>query len=213
MKKIDQAPVRGRQIQASIYEDAGKPDFVFEIPQPFMAEHVEGVSAIGANPAGVAQQLNQVLAENLGNNLAARIKKAAKANQPLPTQEDMDQLYAEYDFTGMRSSTVSIANLFDRCFYKAAGQFLRKLFKKKGYQDMAAPVTVAKKGDEPNGQQISYEDFEAEIARLMDGEGPWAEKPAFVEARNQLIEEAKAEEERIRASQQAAESSLSNLDL
>lgn len=213
MLKTDSTPTRARQVQASVYEEAGQGDFAFQVPQPFEASMFTEVAQLGASPAGVASQLNQVLAENLSNNLASRIKKAAKDGKPLPGQEDMDTLYSAYDFSGIRTSSANIGSLFDRCFYKAAGSFLRKLFKKKGYQDMPAPVSVAKKTADPGDQEISYEDFESEIANLMEGNGPWAEKPAFIQAREALIEEAKAEEERIRASQQATENSLSGLDL
>jgi hypothetical protein len=213
MLKTDSTPTRARQVQAAVYEEAGQGDFAFQIPQPFEASMFSGVKELGADPTGVASQLNQVLAENLSNNLATRIKRAAAAGQPLPTQEDMDALYASYDFTGIRTSSASIGSLFDRCFYKAAGGFLRKLFKKRGYQDMPAPVTVAKKGKDPSETEISYEDFESEIANLMEGTGPWAEKEPFIAARNALIEEAKAEEERIRAAQAATENSLSSLVL
>lgn len=209
MLRTDSTPIRTRTIQGEAYED----DFSFTIPQPFTAEHVAGVTALGANPNGVAQQLNQVLAENLGNNMASRIKKAVKAKATLPTQEDMDELYKTYDFTGMRSSSVAIGSLFDRLFYKEAGNFLRKLFKKKGYQDMSAPVTVAKKGEEAGTQQISYEDFETEISRLMEGDGPWGENALFIDVRNGMIEDVKAEEAAIRQREANAEGKLNALGL
>ena len=213
MKAPANTPVRARTIQENLYADAGQPDFSFRIPQPFTAEHFESLRELGVHPGGFAQQANQVLAENLGNNMASRIKKLAKANQPLPTQEDMDQLFESYDFTGMRSSAVAIGSLFDKIMYRLSGQFLRKLFAKKGYQDMPAPVKVAKKNAEPGDNEIAYEDFEQEIARLMEGDGPWSEKQAFIEVRSGLIEEAKAEEERVRAAESATEGKLLDVDL
>ena len=213
MKLTPSTPLRSRTVQGDLYEAAGQADFSFSIPQPFTAEHFESLRELGVHPAGFAAQANQVLAENLGNNMAARIKKAAKANVALPTQADMDELYSSYDFTGIRSSAIAIGSLFDKIMYRLSGQFLRKLFAKKGYQDMPAPVKVAKKNAEPGDNEISYDDFETEIARLMEGDGPWAEKQAFIDVREGLIEEARAEEARIREAESATENKLLDVDL
>lgn len=213
MIKQDSTPSRLRTVLEDVYTAAGFPDFRFKIPQPFTAEHVMGVAELGASPSGVAHQLNQVLAENLCNNIAARVRNAAKNNQPLPTQEDMDALYETYDFSGLRQSSGNAVSLFDRIFTKLAGAFIKRLLKKKGYQDMAAPVTVAKQSEEPTGNQISYEDFEAEVTRLVQGEGPWGEVEAFVSVRESMIEEAKSEEVAIRNRELIAEKKLANLDL
>ena len=214
MIKQDSTPTRFRTVLEGTYAAAGFPEFQFQIPQPFTAEHVAGVAELGANPNGVANQLNQVLAENLSNNIAARVRNAVKNGQPLPTQADMDALYSIYDFSGLRqSSGTSPASLFDRIFTKLAGAFVKRLLKKKGYQDMSAPVTVAKSGEEPAGNQISYETFENEVSRLVEGDGPWGEVEAFVSVRESLIEEAKAEEVTIRNREVAAENKLASLDL
>lgn len=214
MLKQDSTPTRFRTVLEDIYTAAGFPEFQFQIPQPFTAEHVVGVAELGANPNGVANQLNQVLAENLCNNIAARVRNAAKNNQPLPTQADMDALYATYDFSGLRqSSGTGPVSLFDRIFTRLAGAFVKRLLKKKGYQDMAAPVTVAKQNETPVGGQISYETFETEVARLVAGEGPWGEVEAFVSVRESMIEDAKSEEVAIRNREVAAENKLASLGL
>ena len=215
MKRTDTTPTRSRTVLEETYADAGQPDFQFTLPQPFTAEHVAGVEALGASPVGVANQLNQVLAENLSNNMAAKVRAAVKAGQPLPTQEDMDRLYDSYDFSGTRAGSGSAAagSLFDRVFYKLAGQFIRKLIKKKGYQDKPAPVNVAKKDEEPKPGQISYEEFEFEVDRLVNGEGPWEEVESFRAVREGLIEDARNEEVAIRNREIAAEGKLSTLGL
>lgn len=214
MLKQDSTPTRFRTVLEDAYTAAGLPEFQFQIPQPFTGEQVAGVTELGASPNGVANQLNQVLAENLCNNIAARIRNAVKNNQPLPTQADMDTLYAAYDFSGLRqSSGTSPASLFDRIFTKLAGAFIKRLLKKKGYQDMAAPVTVAKQSEEPVGNQISYETFEAEVSRLVTGDGPWGEVEAFISVRESMIEDAKAEEAAIRNREVAAENKLASLGL
>lgn len=182
----------------------------YSIPQPFTAEQFSWADEIGAEPAGLASQANQVLAENLGNNIAARIKKAQKEGTAIPTQEDMDAAYAAYDFSGSRTS---YGSLFQRLFVKTASNFVRKLLKSSGYraEGLKAPVTVAKKDEEPKGNQISFETFEAEVTRLVNGEGPWGEVEAFVNARNQMIEAAQAEEEEITSRARATEEKLGSL--
>ena len=214
MIKNDNTPVRFRTVLEAAYADAGQPDFQFCIPQPFTAEHVSGVAEIGASPQGVANQINQVLAENLCNNIAARIRNAIKSGTALPTQDDMDTLYLTYDFSGLRQPSGSSAvSLFDRIFTRMAGQFIKRLLKRKGYQHMAAPVTVAKKDETPAEGQISFEAFENEVYQLVSGEGPWGEIQAFIDVREDLIESSKNEEAAVRARELAAESKFANLGL
>lgn len=213
MQKTDDTPMRARVIQGDAYADAGTPDHAFQIPQPFTASHFEGLSDLGVNAAGFANAANQLLAENLGNNMAGRIKKAVKDGTDLPTQEDMDALYAAYDFSGIRVSALASGSLFDKIMFRNAGQFIRRLIKQKGYQDLPAPVTVARKGQEPDDGQISYDTFEGEVGKLMSGEGPWGEVQAYIDLRDELTAASRAEEERVRASEQAAEAKLGELSL
>lgn len=214
MLKNENTPVRFRTVLEDLYAEAGSPEFQFQIPQPFTAEHVAAVTEVGASPQGVANQLNQVLAENLSNNIASRIRNAVKNGQPLPTQTDMDALYEVYDFSGLRQSGgTSPASLFDRIFTRLAGAFIKRLLKKKGYRDLSAPVTVAKRDEDPKNNQISHEDFEAEVERLVTGDGPWSEVEAFIKVRNTLIEDAKAEEASVRAREVSVENKLASLGL
>lgn len=213
MLRTKDTPTRKRVIQESLYDDADLPNFSFLIAQPFTIDILANAAdAIGANAAGLVNQMNQVLAENLGNNMASRIKKAAKDNTDLPTQEDMDTLYDGYDFTGIRSGT-AFGSMFDKIMFRLSGNFVRKLIKQKGYQDIAAPVTVAKRGSDPAANQIDSDTFEGEVAQLMEGEGPWGEKEAFIDLRQSLIDEANAEEERIRAAEQSTEAKLADINL
>lgn len=214
MYRNENTPVRLRTIMEDVYEAAGFPDHRFTVYQPFTADHFAAVVEVGASPVGLANQANQLLCENLANNMAAKVRAAVKNGTPLPTQEDMDALYDAYDFSGVRASTGGVTtSLLDRLFARLAGQFIRKLIKKKGYQDQPAPVTVAKKDATPEKGQISFEDFEAEVSRLVNGEGPWGEVEAFVDVRADLYEEARNEEAAIRARQASAESKLSTLGL
>lgn len=214
MKRDENTPVRLRTIMEDVYEAAGFPDHRFTIYQPFTADHFAAVTEVGASPVGLANQANQLICENLANNMAAKVRAAVKNDTPLPTQEDMDALYNAYDFSGVRASTGGVTtSLLDRLFARLAGQFIRKLIKKKGYQDQPAPVTVAKRDEAPAKGQISFEDFEAEVSRLVNGEGPWGDVEAFVDVRADLYEEARNEEAAIRARQASAESKLSTLGL
>lgn len=214
MKRDENTPVRLRTIMEDVYEAAGFPDNRFSIPQPFTADHFAAVVEVGASPVGLANQANQLICENLANNMAAKVRAAIKNGTPLPTQEDMDALYDAYDFSGVRASTGGVTtSLLDRLFARLAGQFIRRLIKKKGYQDQPAPVTVAKRDEAPAAGQISFEDFEAEVSRLVNGEGPWGEVEAFVDVRADLYEDARNEEAAIRARQASAESKLSTLGL
>jgi hypothetical protein len=213
MLRTELTPIRHRTILEDVYAEAGMENFQFAIPQPFTADLLTGVVEIGATPQGVANQLNQVLAENLGNNISSKIKAAVKNGTPLPTQECMDELYDNYDFSGTRTGGNNSTSLLDRIFARLASQFIRKLIKKKGYKDMPAPVFVAKRGEEPAEGQISFEDFEVEVFRLINNNGPWAEVKAFVEVRDELIEEARIEEAAVREREQVAENKLAAIGL
>lgn len=214
MIKSENTPIRARTVCSKEYEEAGQSDFKFNIPQPFTADHFKEAAVTGANPQGLANQINQVLAENLCNNIAARVRVAVKQGTALPTQSDMDTLYTAYDFSGLRQrGTGNATNLFDRIFARLAGGFIKKLIKAKGYKDLKAPVTVAKKDTTPGPNQISIKDFEVEVEKLVNGDGPWGEVDAFIEVREGLIEEATEEEASIRARESSAESKLRNLGL
>ena len=213
MNRDSSTPTRERVIQGEAYEEAGQPGFSFTIPQPFTADDFTAVGArLSVSPSGLAVQINQVLAENLGNNMAARVKKAVKEGSDLPTQEDMDTLYDGYDFSGSRAGGVQFGNPFERHFWRLAANFIRKLVKAKGYQDKAAPVTIAKKDAEPTGNQISYDTFETEVQKLIDEEGPWGTVEAFMTLRQQLADEAKSEADKEAEAAQAAEKRLASLD-
>lgn len=203
MKITNSTPSRTRTVLGETYS----------IHQPFTAEHFSGAEELGVSASGVAQQMNQVFAENVGNNVASRIRNADKNGTARPTQADVDALVAAYDFTGSRASVGSSGSLFDRLFFKNASAFIRKLIKRKGYRDLPAPVTVAKKDEAPKAGQISFEDFEAEVVRLVEGDGPWAEVEAFANVRSDLIEDTQAEEADVCRRQQEAESKLSGLGL
>jgi hypothetical protein len=167
-------PTRAATVQGDFYDD----DFSFSFPAPFVPAHFESVAAeLGLSSDGLARGANQMLKENLANNLATKIKAAAKAGHDLPTQETLDEMVLEYDFSGIRTSSGATGlSPYDKAVYKFARKLIRQILKENGYKGAPAPVTVAKKdSDEVAPGQISYADFESEVEQLAEGEGNWAE--------------------------------------
>lgn len=74
----------------------------FTIPLPFVAGH--------AVTEGEASALNQVLAENVRNNVAGKIKVRAEKGEPAFTQADLDAYVSEYEF-GIRKVGTGEARL------------------------------------------------------------------------------------------------------
>lgn len=215
MNITPETPVREKVIQEKIYAAAGVENHSFTVPQPFTADMFENLrDLLGIDPNGLAKQVNQVFSENLANNISSHIKRAASAEEDLPTQETMDELAASYDFAGVRAASTAFASTFDKIFHRTAGQFIRKLIRKKGYQDMPAPVTVASKKAETLVEgQITFEDFEVEVIKLTEGEGPWGDKDAFIDLRETLKQEALAEETRLRNAEKETEDKLASISL
>ena len=96
--------------QADSYERAGIEDYEFQLSLPFASnfEHffnTEALEAAGISPVGLARQIDQVSKENLGNAFAAAVRKAESKGAPLPAQEFLDELFAKYDFSGVRVSS------------------------------------------------------------------------------------------------------------
>lgn len=59
---------------------------------------------------GEASQMNQLLAENVRNNFAGKMKARAEKGEPAYTQEDLDAYVAEYEF-GVRKAGTGEARL------------------------------------------------------------------------------------------------------
>lgn len=212
----ENTPTRQRIIQEKTYIAAGLPDMSFNIDQPFTPEMFEQLRDIlGIDPVGLSRQVNQVFAENVANNMASRIKKAAGVEgAELPTQEDMNELIASYDFSVRTASTAAFGSSYDKILHRLASAFIRKLLKAKGYLGVPAPVTVAPKAANTlTENQISFEDFQIEVSKLVEGEGNWGEKEAFINLRETMQEEARAEETRIRDAEKDTEDKLASIDL
>ena len=66
----------------------------YSVPEPFNAGHTCTENEAAA--------LNQLLAENVRNNFAGKVKKAQEDNQPAPDQSTLDEYVASYEF-GVRT--------------------------------------------------------------------------------------------------------------
>lgn len=207
-------PTKARVVQGEHYPE----DFAFKMPRPFNESNVGPLAdALGLNPTGLANQMNQVLAENLGNNLAAKIKAAVKHNaenpddpRELPTQEDLDALIESYDFSGIRATSpaaeATMSGL-DRIIAQYCRTAIRGILKDHGFAGMPGPVKVAKKDAEPGPNEISYEEFEGLVIDMAEGNGVWGESEAHAAARANLLELAESEyATRQKAAQSAARS-------
>jgi len=69
----------------------------FTVPAPFKAGH-----QVNENEAAA---LNQILAENVRNNFAAKIKASKEKNEAPPSQSDLDAYVSEYEFGVRRGGT------------------------------------------------------------------------------------------------------------
>jgi len=223
MRLPSDTPRRDRAVQSEVYADAGLENFVFPMPRPFSAEDFAGIAdKYGISAIGFANQANQVLAENLGNNLSTKIKAVTKRNEAaaaagtelesLPGVDDLEVMIEAYDFSGVRASSGTSVSLtpFEKIMYQLGRKTIRELVRTNGYQDMPAPVTIAKKDEEPKAGQMSFDDYENEVTMLVEGDGIWAEDVRFTELRSQLEEQARAIEA---ANAKAAQTTAQTLKL
>lgn len=211
----ENTPTRARVIQGDAYPE----DFTFRIPRPFDEANVRDLATqFGFQPAGFASQMNQVLAENLSNNFAQKIKQVLKHNaanpddpRELPTQEDLDKLIESYDFSGTRAPTAAAEAAMtglERVVLQYCRNAIRNILKDNGYAGMPAPVKVAKKDAEPGAGEISYDDFEILVLDMAEGNGVWGSSEPHIQAREGLIELAEAEYANKQKAAQAAARSL-----
>jgi len=230
MQLPENCPTKDRIVQGDAYKAAGMEDFAFPMPRPFVEEDfTEVAKRLAISAAGLANTCNQTLAENLGNNLAQKIKAAVKFNdelaeaqengkredeelRELPDETDLDEMVANYDFTGVRAgggtSTASMSPL-QKAIYKFARQLIRTILRENGMGDMAAPVTVAKRDSEPADNQISYATYEALVEELAEGEGRWGDELAEVRE-DAVLEPARAQ---VKAEEQSVVQVQVNLGL
>lgn len=92
------------------YEEAGQEPAV-TVLLPFAANvdqlfNVHALTALGINAPKFAAQCDQLLKENTGNNWKAKRKAALAEKTPrFLGQPEFDELYANYDFSGVRTAS------------------------------------------------------------------------------------------------------------
>jgi hypothetical protein len=233
MKIAANCPVKARAIQADAYAEAGMEEFTFPMPRPFTTEMFSAIAAeLEIDPAGLTNQMNQVLAENLGNNLASRIRSVVKFNselasaqengeredeepRPLPTHDDLAALIESYDFSGARAGTGAAQSLtpVQREVSRLVKTLVRSILHDSGLasENMPAPVTIAKKGEAAEGNQVSWDDFLGMVEGVIDGEGPWGEEGTpYYTKREEILEQAEAN---VRATQLKATDAAATLSM
>lgn len=235
MKITEAMAVKEYSLLVDIYAEYGIEGHTISIPRPFTGDHFRDLrDELGIDPDGLANQANQVFAENVRNNLSSRVKSAHKKNEALteaqakgertdeeyeelPTQDDVDELVSAYDFSGVRISSgeTTAATPFDKELARLVKLLVKNILKTSGFQDQPAPVTVAKKGDTPSTTQVSFEDFLSLVQGIVQGEGIWGEETAedgspspYYTKRQDLIKQA---ETNVAAVQMEAEAASSNL--
>lgn len=177
----ENTPRRSRKVQG----------ITFEFPCPVTSEMCESLAlALEINADGLARQLNQVAIENVSNNLAPRIKRAIEADEEVPTQDDLDEIYAAYDFSGVRQGGPGAAALspLEKLQLAYCRNSIKGILKKSGKGSMPAPVTVAKKDAEPGPQQIAYDEFMGLVEDMFEGNGIWGESEPHMNARAEIFE-------------------------
>lgn len=97
-------------------------DKAFVIPAPYSEGHV-----LAANEAAA---LNQLFAENVRNNFAAKLKKAKEEGKTLG-QSDLDEYTATYSF-GVRVGGASRLDPVERLAREMAEEQVKKMLKAKG---------------------------------------------------------------------------------
>jgi hypothetical protein len=184
-----------RQVKA--YEAAGlSPDMEVQLPFAANADLFLNRQALidaGIDPAGLARQIDQVLVENIGNNLSQKIKAAVAAKKPLPDQSIVDEMFAKYDFTGVRTTSEEGMSTEERTIISEIRKKLRWAISTAGYlanqkdetgaiifnatRLQSIPESEGKKETPPNS--IPVEDFEGmvaaayqrEVVEFSDGNG------------------------------------------
>lgn len=137
---------------------------VYTVPAPFVEAH--------PITAGEASALNQLLAENVRNNVAGKIKaEVAKAEEekrdPVPfTQEEVDEYVADYEFGVRRAGGSREASLppEEREARRIAREMIGAKLKEKG---LTIKSVAPEKMEELVAQLATREDVKKEADRRV----------------------------------------------
>ena len=169
----------------------------YQIPRPFSADDVLPLvsalaEAVECDPAGLANALDQTLAENIANNKGAQIKNIREFNETLaeaqeagtredeeakdyPTQAEIDEYITKYNFSGAGREAGDSATLTvrERELWKLAKRTIRDTLRGAGIKVMPKESVV-----EDENTQISWDDFVDYAAEIVNKEGIWADPNA-----------------------------------
>lgn len=138
----------------------------FNLPEPFAAGHVL--------TEGEASAMNQLFAENIGNNFRAKIKAAKDGVEGavMPTQEDLDTYAADYEF-GVRQSAGprTPVDPIEKEMHKLASEAVKRSMEAKGIKLKAV------------GQEKFNEKVESVLANEQYAEALRAQATKIVKAR------------------------------
>lgn len=188
MKISPDVETRARSIGGTRTE----PGIEFQIPRPFQPEHFEALTSLGVDAGGAARSFNQLLAENVTNNIGSKIKSIRDYNdtleaaqnegkrledepRPFPTQTDVDEYIAAYDFSGVRESTgeSTAMSIRERELWKLAKRTIREILKSNN-------MKVAKKDEEPADGEVSWDQFESMAGDIVHLNGAWGDPSVTV---------------------------------
>ena len=162
--------------QEEAYEAAGE-DGERTLPLPFVLDADlsidDQIANLGFDRTGVIRGLNQLFVENIGNLYAARVKSAITKKTALPTQATMDEMVANYDFSGVRASSEAGMSREERTFRTELAKQLRNVLRAGVFSTDGSAMTVQTKAeaaveDLPDGK-MALEDFENLVECAAEG--------------------------------------------
>ena len=128
-------PTRSRTIQGDAYEAAGYPDFSFDIPRPFVPEDFSSIAEkYSVSATGLANGMNQLLAENIRNNFAKRVKDAGDSPDVEKLQAELDTYIGEYEFGVRRSGGGRAGNPVEKEAMEIARNKVKSALQEKGHK-------------------------------------------------------------------------------
>lgn len=175
-EKYSDNPAKSFIRQAKDYEAAGiEPNM--QLIVPFTDDDTrESIEEKGVNWAGLMRQINSVFAENIGNALGSKVRNSVSKGETLPTQDDLDEIIAKYDFSGarMRATTEESMSQEDRVFFNVLRTRLKALLRTGTFSaDNESKITVQTKKEADRKElpagKIPTTTYEELVQAAIDG--------------------------------------------